>query len=597
MEKPRSRQTNWLQILIVVLLILGVFFRFANLDYKVYWHDEVYTSIRAAGYTRQEIDRELFQNRIIPAKELQKFQRLKPGSTTTDTISSLATEDPQHPPLYFLMARFWMQLFGSSLTASRSLPALLSLLGLPLMYGLGLELFGSRLVAILATTLLALSPFDILFAQTARQYSLLTVTVIGSNFLLLRALRLQTWQNWVLYSFCSAVGLYTHPIFGLTLIAQGAYVLVLSLPFSFLSSWSKSLLPHPSPLLTKAPVAKGRKLVPPLLRGVRGVLQALSFPKSEILKLNNFWRLSDQFWYYLLATIGTLFLYSPWLIVITSNYQRLSATTNWTKVSPGRLHLIKLWILNFTSLFLDLDFGLESIWSYLLRLPVFILIVVAIYTVCRQTTRTIGLFILTAIFVPFLILALPDVLFGGKRSTISRYLMSCYPGVQLVVAYLLANKLLLEQWLWRGVAVVLITGSIASCTVSGFSDIWWSKGLSYFNAEVARIINRDEMNAIQANPPLVLSDIGDDFTNTGDLISLSYLLHDNVQLLLLNNPPNLEILPSYSKSFVFRPSKQLCQALEDKQVSLEQASILGRLWRIQPKGSGRSPTNQLLKCS
>jgi uncharacterized membrane protein len=597
MAKPRSRQTNWFQILIVVLLVVGVFFRFANLDYKVYWHDEVYTSIRAAGYTRQEIDRELFQNRIIPAKELHKFQRLKPGSTTTDTISSLASEDPQHPPLYFLMARFWMQLFGSSLTASRSLPALLSLLALPLMYWLGLELFGSRLVAILATTLLALSPFDILFAQTARQYSLLTVTVIGSNFLLLRALRLQTGQNWVLYSLSSTVGLYTHPIFGLTLIAQGVYVLVLSLPFSFLSSRSKSLLSHPNPLLTKAPVAKGRELVPTLVSGVRGVLQALSFPKSETLKLNNWWRLSDQFWYYLLATTGTLFLYSPWLIVITSNYQRLSATTNWIKVSAGRLHLVKLWILNFTSLFLDLDFGLESICSYLLRLPVFILIVVAIYTVCRQTTRTIWLFILTAIFVPFLILALPDVLFGGKRSTISRYLLPCYPGVQLAVAYLLANKLLLEQWLWRGVAVVLITGSIASCTVSSLSDIWWSKGVSYFNAELARIINRDEMNASQANPPLVLSDIGDDFTNTGDLIALSYLLHDNVQLLLLSNPPNLEVLPSYSKSFVFRPSKQLCQALEDKQVWLEQASILGRLWRIQPMGNGRSPTNQLLKCS
>ena len=66
------------------------------------------------------------------------------------------------------------------------LPVLISLISLPLMYGLGMELFGQRSVAWLATALLALSPVDILFAQTARQYSLLTLSVIGSSWLLLR---------------------------------------------------------------------------------------------------------------------------------------------------------------------------------------------------------------------------------------------------------------------------------------------------------------------------------------------------------------------------------------------------------------------------
>lgn len=221
-----SLPKTWFGFFIIVLLVLGVFFRFFNLEGKLYWHDEVYTTMRAAGFTRQEIDAELFQNRIFAAPELQKYQRLKPGSTPADTIRSLALEDPQHPPLFFLMARFWMQAFGSSLTASRTLPAILSLLALPLMYGLALELFASRMVAVLATALLALSPFDILFAQTARQYGLLTVMVIGSSFLLLRALRLKTWQNWGLYALATLIGLYTHPFFGLTLIAQAVYVLL-----------------------------------------------------------------------------------------------------------------------------------------------------------------------------------------------------------------------------------------------------------------------------------------------------------------------------------------------------------------------------------
>ena len=220
----RPASLNWLKLVLVALLILGVCFRFAALDRKIYWHDEVYTSFRAAGFTRAEIDRQLFQNRFASVPELQSFQQMKPNSSMIDTVRSLITEDPQHPPLYFGVARYWMHLFGSSIFTSRLLPALISLVSLPLMYWLAMELFFSRPTALLATAFLALSPFDILFAQTARQYSLLTATVIGSSWLLLRAMRTRTGKRWVGYGVSVAIGLYTHPFFGLTLIAQGVYV-------------------------------------------------------------------------------------------------------------------------------------------------------------------------------------------------------------------------------------------------------------------------------------------------------------------------------------------------------------------------------------
>jgi uncharacterized membrane protein len=335
--KDRDQSVNptnspWLLGLLAIVILLGIRFRFFELDRKVYWHDEAYTSIRAAGFTRQQIDDELFDNRIVPAPELQKYQQIKPGSTAADTIHSLALEDPQHPPLYFLMARFWMQQFGSSLTASRSLPVILSLLSLPLMYALAKELFASNLTALFATALLAVSPFDILFAQTARQYSLLTVTVIGSSWLLLRAMRLQTWQNWVLYALSIALGLYTHPFFSLTLIGQVVFVIFY---------W----------LLVKKREVQGHVI-------------------------------DSQFF---LSVTAALILYIPWIYVLGTNLQRASATTDWTRVSPGFLYLLKLWTLSFTALFLDLDFGFDSIWTYLLRLPFILLMAVAIYQVCRRT--------------------------------------------------------------------------------------------------------------------------------------------------------------------------------------------------------------------
>ena len=509
--------------LLVIAIIIGVGFRFFQLERKLYWHDEVYTSIRAAGFTRQEIDQELFQNRIIPALELQKYQRLKPGSTATETIQSLAQEDPQHPPFYFLMARFWLQHFGSSRTASRSLAALLSLLSLPLMYGLAWEIFASQWVALFATVFIALSPFDILFAQTARQYSLLAVIVIGSSWLLLRAMRLQSGKNWGFYAVAIALGLYTHPFFFLTLIGQGVFIVIHKIFISNTPTTSK----------------------------------------------------------FSISVIAALLLYSPWIFVIITNIKQASDTTNWTQISLGFIYLVKLWLLSFTALFIDLDFGIDNIWNYLLRLSFFLLIIASIYQIYRHTSPTTCLFILTSICVPFLILALPDIILGGKRSAVSRYLVSCFPGIQLAVAYLMATKIQTQQRLGLVVLAGLLASSIASCTVSAFSDTWWNKDLSYYNAEVAKIINKNVTNAVSPKSTILISDKGDEFTNTGDLISLSYLLDPDVQLLLLSDSPNFDRLQSYTDSFVFRPSEKLRLAIEQKQGKLEPELEYARLSKLK----------------
>ncbi|HEY9883971.1 MAG TPA: hypothetical protein V6C98_10225, partial [Thermosynechococcaceae cyanobacterium] len=104
-SQPSPLSPLWLRWLVIFLIVVGVVFRFVNLNHKVYWHDEVYTSLRAAGYTGQEIGQEIFQNQVFTPKELLRFQQIRPGSTPADTVRSLAVEDPQHPPLYFLLDR------------------------------------------------------------------------------------------------------------------------------------------------------------------------------------------------------------------------------------------------------------------------------------------------------------------------------------------------------------------------------------------------------------------------------------------------------------------------------------------------------------
>lgn len=535
---------RFLSWFLIAAITLGVGFRFFELDRKLVWHDEVYTSMRAAGYTRKEIDQALFQNKLIQSGSLQKFQQLKPDSNEQETIASLIQEDPQHPPLYFLIARVWMEWFGSDRLAIRFLPALLSLLSLPLIYGLAWEVFETEievdLIALLAVTLLALSPFDILFAQTARQYSLLTATIIGSSYVLLRSLRWGIWQNWLLYLSAVTMGLYTHPFFGLTLVGQIIFV-----------GW-RSL---------------------PLLAG-------------QVKKVRNF----------SLAIAAAIFLYSPWILVLVVQSKRALATTDWARFDVGWLYLVKLWLLSFTSLFFDLDFGFNQPWTFWLRLPYLFLIFAAFSLVIRRTPKATWQFLVTSVVVPFLLLAIPDLVFGGKRSAVSRYLISCFPGVQLAIAYFIIawqpnilalakpsksflRKLWLNAWKLKPLALaLLLSGAILSCGVSAFADTWWVKDLSYYNGVVAR--------ALPSNSNFILvSDQGDDYTNMGDLISLSYLLPKDTRLFLTKPIPDLsqlEALSSLSSKdfYLFHPSQVLQKAFEQKFGKVTKVVPEASLWRL-----------------
>ena len=172
---------------------------------------------------------------------------------------------------------------------------------------------------------------------------------------------------------------------------------------------------------------------------------------------------------------------------------------------------------------------------------------------------------------------------GGKRSAVSRYLISCYPGIQLAVAYLLAIGLTTGKAFWRGALAVVLVASVISCGTSALAESWWNKDLSYDNATVSRLVNAEAVK----NPVLV-SDIGDDFTNTGDLISLSYRLKNNVRLFLMSRPSNFEALSSsYPQGvaqepevLLFRPSNAIREAIAQKGWRLQMVSAPGRLWRL-----------------
>ena len=79
----------------------------------------------------------------------------------------------QHPPLYYLLLHYWVALNGDTPYQVRLLSALFGTATIPVVYLIGKRMSGV-VMGFVAALLLALSLFNIYFAQETRMYTLLT---------------------------------------------------------------------------------------------------------------------------------------------------------------------------------------------------------------------------------------------------------------------------------------------------------------------------------------------------------------------------------------------------------------------------------------
>lgn len=522
---------NWLRLFILVVLVLGIFFRFTNLDTKVFWHDETYTMLRVSGYTGYEVRQKVFNGSIISKASLAKYQNINEEKDLSDTIRSLAIEDPQHPPLYYIIARFWVQIFGNSVTAIRSLSAVISLMVFPCMYWLCWELFKVPLgVSGIAIALISSSPVHFAYAQEAREYILWIATILLSSAALLRAIRLESQSkyvqfpvfNWGLYAITLSLSLYTFLLSGFIAIAHVIYVIIIT-----------------------------------------------KFRSNKTVEA------------FLTAILVSFLFFSPWLVTLINNFYQFQNTTAWTATPLIFGTLIQKWLLQITRIFFDLDASIENTFGYLIGILFLGLISYAIYFLCATTHIKVWLFVILLIFIPALPLVLPDLIFGGMRSTSERYLLPSYIGIQLAVAYLLAyqlnNGLFSRRQIWQIFTVSLLLFGLISITVSSQADTWWNKVVSYDNPEVARIIN-------QVSRPLLISD--DSGINYGNVISLSYLLKPKVKLQLVKEGTILQKVNNpFTNVFILNPGNKFRQEVERRYQSKANIIYSGKYYSVFKLGS------------
>jgi len=466
-----------------LIVAAGIFLRFYKLEHKEYWCDEAYTSLMISGHTREQFRDTVCTGQPLLAKDLRR-EFQTPLGPTSGFIKDCIEMGGHHPPLYFLLARVWTERFGSGVIAMRLLPALLSLLLLPAAYWLGLELFRSTTVARIAVILMAVSPNLVLHAQNAREYSLWIALVACTSAALLRAVRLQQKKYWLIYAVVNAVSLYTYSLSVFVSLAH-----------------------------------------------------CLSVFCTEKLRLTSVVKSQLQ------STLLSFLLYSPWLVVMACKRHVLEDMA-WLDKKISLIKLVTGWKNGFTLIFAQVpDPWLQG--SLSLGLLAIAVVVACVFLRRAQRRQVIFITCLTACSI--LPLVVPDLVFGGFRSIITRYMMPAVIAVFLAFAFTISQMLEAAARPIRAAGALLLAAmigcGIASCIANTTLAIHPQFSIGEDLASMARIIN-------SSPKPVMVCNVG---SEPGQTLAAVRLLADGVPLLLSDGPQIAPVPAECSEVYVFDP--------------------------------------------
>ncbi|WRH67723.1 MAG: glycosyltransferase family 39 protein [Planktothrix sp. GU0601_MAG3] len=209
---------------------LGILFRFMGLGNKSASSIEISTLVFSLGHGLKTIP----LDQIISADILLSPLRFKTASQPLDVIYHLFSES-NHPPLYFLLNHFWMNLFSKegelvSLTVARSLSSILGILSIPAIFSLSYFAFRSLIFAQITAALIAISPYGIYLSQEARHYTITILFIIASLGYLVKAIRSLEGEKYLSiiqvmgWIIVNGLGIASHYFFIVLLGAEGLVV-------------------------------------------------------------------------------------------------------------------------------------------------------------------------------------------------------------------------------------------------------------------------------------------------------------------------------------------------------------------------------------
>ncbi|MBX9667172.1 MAG: glycosyltransferase family 39 protein [Candidatus Obscuribacterales bacterium] len=455
---------------------MGAGLRSIGLPRTIVWFDEALTFMHTSG-TFASSDRDEYAlitrclKQPVDWKSLvDEYQFRK--CPLSDVRLSLISRSAMHAPWFYEGLYLWNGIAKNDDVMLRLYPLLFGILSLPAFYWLTYELFQSPAIALLATTMMALSPFQIVYAQDLREYSLYALVFSISCAAFLKAWRENTMDTWALYT-CTAATSFCCSFWMLLVTAsQFAY-------------------------------ATG----------------ATIFRKSK--NENDFHKLG------ILCTSGGLALGVVSLVIsdLICNMQKARATMQWLELPIETTATNSAWL--FGRLF---GWMYHPSYGYIhgnsriaeANNPVMVLIlIVELWALCYMAKgeRPQLAFLLLIALAFAAVLDLPEALFGGRRSLNVRYFLPV-----TLIAFLPVSNMLVQFWKSKSrprqacaIAIFAFLTATQLCADYALKDCRERGSVLYQLEPIARILNEapyDSLVIVDRQP-----------CNLPNMVALGRLVH------------------------------------------------------------------------
>lgn len=166
--------TRYHILALIAIILLGLGLRILALGSESYWRDEV-----------------IMLRVVLDVKSLPEIFQLN------------------RPPLYPALFYIWVNLFGTSEVATRTLSVVLGGLSIPLMVLLGRRLFSPQ-VGLIAAFLMTISEYQIYYSQEIRYYSLMLLLSLVMMLCYVRALRSGQARDYLAFASVSILLYFSH---------------------------------------------------------------------------------------------------------------------------------------------------------------------------------------------------------------------------------------------------------------------------------------------------------------------------------------------------------------------------------------------------
>lgn len=518
--------------LYIFIVLIGIFFKFYRLDYKLFWLDEISTiqhtsSLPDGAYSASVPINEV--KNITFYKDLHNLN--KQPLTLASELKGLFTSRNLNP-LHYPLLMVWYRVVGDDLKDFRLFSVFIFLITLPFLFLLARRLFGSSLAGWIAVSLYAVSPYIHLFAQEARYYILWSFILIVLNYLFLESLERNNLKWWAGYAFVVALSLYTSPISGIIIFGHLIFVLLTKkdlIKMSFISIIAGFILYLPWALN--------------LYFHLDEIIASLSWHSNTQLPSSNF-----------LPLFGQIFC----LVSVFSSMMDIFYAFEQTSQSPPSV----------------------SLSAFISFLFVIVLIVMAFVFLLRKTRKETKYFLLLIIIPGLLFFYILDVLRNGMTSWWLRYLIFMVSGVILVMTNFLREKIEKGSLVYPFVYIAFIVIGIGSMFDISKTRHWFLGRHWDLYIEDARLFS-------SAEKPLLITDFAFEYGMTSSMIAILECSSDNIDILRaspdIENLEQMVNLEDFSDVYVFHASEELIGNLKSQfGEKMDSLNIAGTssLWKI-----------------